>query len=55
MNDPQDWREGDTWTNERGVTFRLELDQASGRAALVWVKQHYKLPQITQLNLQPCR
>lgn len=53
MSDPNQWREGDTWTNERGVTFRLQPDPSVG--ALVWVKQHFQLPQIVELGLQPCR
>lgn len=53
MNDPNKWREGDTWTNERGVTFRLQRDPSV--AALVWVKQHFQLPSMVALELAPCR
>lgn len=47
MKDPQNWKEGDTWTNERGVTFRLVPDQ--GSEVLVWMKQHYQIPQLVEL------
>lgn len=36
------WQEGDLWTNDRGVTFRLERYETPIGPVLVWVKQHYK-------------
>lgn len=43
------WQEGDLWTNNRGVTFRLE--RVTGLPVLVWVKVDYQLPELIALDL----
>lgn len=45
------WQEGDTWTNERGVTFRLERHATPGGPVYIWAKQHYQIPEDQVLEL----
>lgn len=46
MNSNQSyWKEGDLWTNERGVTFRLERHAVPVGPVYIWVTQHYQIPQ----------